>query len=96
MILLEDKKAGQLLLEDKRSGQLALPDNGGVTTKSGQKTVTVNGKTVVTDNKTFDPDFIDSQGRTNAQRMKQGLAPIGTDGKSRQRWKFPVKKFFNS
>ena len=80
--LLEDKKAGQLLLEDKRSGQLALPDNGGVTTKSGQKTITVNGKTVVTDNKTFGPDFIDSQGRTNAQRMKQGLAPIGTDGKS--------------
>ena len=34
------------------------------------------------DNSTFDPNFVDKQGRTNIQRMEQGLAPIGTDGKS--------------
>jgi len=33
-------------------------------------------------NSIFDPYFVDKQGRTNIQRMKQGLAPIGTDGKS--------------
>ncbi len=50
--------------------------------KGGSVTINVNGKTVVTDNSTFDPYFIDKQGRTNIQRMEQGLAPIGTDGKS--------------
>ena len=34
------------------------------------------------DNNTFDPKLVDKQGRTNVQRMEQGLAPIGTDGKS--------------
>ena len=34
------------------------------------------------DNSIFDPNFVDRQGRTNIQRMEQGLAPIGTDGKS--------------
>lgn len=34
------------------------------------------------DNSTFDPNFVDKQGRTNVQRMEQGLAPIGRDGKS--------------
>lgn len=34
------------------------------------------------DNSTFDPNLVDKQGRTNIQRMEQGLAPIGTDGKS--------------
>ena len=48
----------------------------------GQKTVDVNGKTVTIDNSTSDPNFVDKQGRTNIQRMEQGLAPIGTDGKS--------------
>ena len=50
--------------------------------KSGTKTVDVNGKTVTMNNSTFDPNFVDKQGRTNIQRMEQGLAPIGTDGKS--------------
>lgn len=50
--------------------------------KGGKKTVDVNGKTVTMDNSTFDPNFVDKQGRTNIQRMEQGLAPIGTDGKS--------------
>ena len=49
---------------------------------SGKKTVVVNGKTVTMDNSIFDPNFVDRQGRTNIQRMEQGLAPIGTDGKS--------------
>jgi len=48
----------------------------------GKKNVDVNGKNVIMDNSTFDPNFVDKQGRTNIQRMKQGLAPIGTDGKS--------------
>ena len=34
------------------------------------------------DNGTFDSNLVDEQGRTNIQRMGQGLAPIGTDGKS--------------
>jgi len=50
--------------------------------ESGSKTVDVNGKTVIMDNSTFDPNLVDKQGRTNIQRMEQGLAPIGTDGKS--------------
>ncbi len=50
--------------------------------KNNNTTVEVNGKTVTMDNSTFDPNFVDKQGRTNVQRMQQGLAPIGTDGKS--------------
>lgn len=50
--------------------------------QSGSKTVDVNGKTVIMDNSTFDSNLVDKQGRTNIQRMEQGLAPIGTDGKS--------------
>ena len=53
-----------------------------VSIKSGKNTVEVNGKTVYTDDGTFDPFFVDKQGRTNIERMEQGLAPIGTDGKS--------------
>lgn len=49
---------------------------------NGKKTVEVNGKTVTMDNSTFDPNYVDSKGRSNLQRMEQGLAPIGTDGKS--------------
>jgi len=30
----------------------------------------------------IDPNFVDTKGRTNIQRMKSGLAPIGPDGKS--------------
>ncbi len=42
--------------------------------------VKVNGKTVLIDNSTFDPDFIDGNGISNRQRMANGLAPIGNDG----------------
>ena len=52
---------------------------GNVNWKNGKKTVDVNGKTVTMDKNTFDPGFVDKQGRTNTQRMEQGLAPIGTD-----------------
>jgi hypothetical protein len=48
----------------------------------GIQTLDVNGKTVTMNNNTFDPDFVDPRGRTNIQRMEQGLAPIGYDGKS--------------
>lgn len=41
-----------------------------------------NGKTVTQDNSLFDPNAIDEMGRTNTQRMQQGLAPKGYDGKS--------------
>lgn len=47
-----------------------------------KKMVEINGKKVIIDNDTFDPGLVDRQGRTNLQRMEQGLAPIGTDGKS--------------
>jgi len=34
------------------------------------------------DNSTFDPNFVDPKsGLTNMERAKQGLAPIGKDGK---------------
>lgn len=42
--------------------------------------VRVNGKTVLVDNSTFDPDFIDGNGFSNRERMASGLAPIGNDG----------------
>lgn len=45
--------------------------------KSFQK---VNGKMVLLDNSTFDPNYVDSLGRTNIERMEAGLAPIGKDG----------------
>ena len=41
-----------------------------------------DGKTVTQDDSLFDPNFKDLQGRTNIERMKDGLAPIGNDGKS--------------
>lgn len=44
--------------------------------------IEINGKKVILDDNTFDPNFVDKQGRTNIQRMEQGLAPIGKDGKS--------------
>lgn len=50
--------------------------------EGGKKTVVVNGKTVTMDNNTFDPYFVDKQGRTNIQRMEQKLASIGIDEKS--------------
>lgn len=47
-----------------------------------KKTIEVNGKKVTIDNSTFDPNYVDKEGRTNIERMQQGLTPIGTDGKS--------------
>ena len=44
--------------------------------------VVFRGKTVTQNNSLFDPAAIDSMGRTNVQRMQQGLAPIRVDGKS--------------
>ena len=40
------------------------------------------GKNVQQNDKLFDPSQIDARRRTNIQRMKQGLAPVGYDGKS--------------
>jgi len=48
--------------------------------KSG-KEVNFLGKTVVKRDFIFDPKAKDGLGRTNIERMKQGLAPIGKDGK---------------
>ena len=39
-------------------------------------------KNVQQNDKLFDPSQIDARGRTKLQRMKQGLAPVGYDGKS--------------
>ena len=41
-----------------------------------------NGVKVYQRNDIIDPNKVDSFGRTNLQRMKQGLAPVGPDGKS--------------
>lgn len=45
------------------------------------KQVQCNGKTVAQNNNLFDPNAVDDLGRTNVQRMQQGLAPKGYDGK---------------
>ena len=41
-----------------------------------------NGRSVYKNNSAFDPNYVDSKGRTNVQRMNEGLAPMGKDGKS--------------
>lgn len=41
-----------------------------------------NGKIVAKRDNTFDPIYKDALGRTNKERMKDGLAPIGKDDKS--------------
>jgi hypothetical protein len=51
-------------------------------TQGGRKQIVFNGKVVTQDNNLFDPHAIDKQGRSNIQRMQDGLAPIGYDGKS--------------
>ncbi|MGV7963981.1 HNH/ENDO VII family nuclease, partial [Photorhabdus tasmaniensis] len=40
----------------------------------------VEGRKVYQRNDLFDPNHIDDFGRTNVQRMKKGIAPIGKDG----------------
>ena len=44
--------------------------------------VSIAGKLVAKRNSTFFPHVKDALGRSNIQRMKQGLAPIGKDGKA--------------
>jgi len=44
--------------------------------------VQFNNRTVTQNNNLFDPNFVDVKGRTNVQRMQNGLAPIGYDGRS--------------
>ena len=56
--------------------------------ESGKKTVVVNGKTVTMDNSIFDPNFVDRQGRTNIQRMEQGLVYCITDLSPNNLYKF--------
>jgi RHS repeat-associated protein len=41
----------------------------------------VNGSRVYQRNSNIDPNRTDASGRTNRQRMRAGLAPIGSDGK---------------
>ncbi len=40
----------------------------------------VNGRTVYQRDDLIDPEKLDDEGRSNLQRMRQGLAPIGSDG----------------
>jgi hypothetical protein len=47
-----------------------------------KNTTEFKGKTVTQNDSLFDPYAVDKQGRTNIQRMEDGLAPIGYDGKS--------------
>lgn len=46
------------------------------------KVVRSYGKIIAKRNNTFDPNYKDALGRTNKERMEDGLAPIGTDNKS--------------
>lgn len=41
-----------------------------------------NGTKVYQRNDIIDPNRVDKMGRTNIERMEQGLAPLGSDGKS--------------
>ena len=41
----------------------------------------VAGREVVKRNQTFDPHAVDALGRSNIQRMQQGLSPVGRDGR---------------
>lgn len=49
--------------------------------KYWNKTTESNGKKVYQRDDLIDPKLTDKLGRTNLERMKQGLAPIGPDGK---------------
>ena len=44
--------------------------------------VEYNGTIVYQRNDIIDPNKVDKMGRTNVERMEQGLAPLGPDGKS--------------
>ena len=46
------------------------------------ETVEFKGTKVYQRNDLIDPNKVDNLGRTNLQRMEQGLAPLGLDGKS--------------
>ena len=61
-------------------GQLSKALSAGTKAKIVSKKV--NGVDVIQDNSIINLDLVDSRGRTNAERMKKGLAPIGPDGKS--------------
>ncbi|NBB57022.1 hypothetical protein GU930_18120 [Pantoea vagans] len=44
--------------------------------------VNINGNKVYQRNDLFDPNAVDSRGRTNIQRMEKGLAPLDANGQS--------------
>ncbi|WP_417790623.1 DUF637 domain-containing protein [Terasakiella pusilla] len=69
-----------------------IADGGGNVTRQLPTKITDNGKTwnksffngrsVYKNDGAFDPKFVDAKGRSNIQRMQEGLAPVGKDGKS--------------
>lgn len=48
--------------------------------KNGTKRKLFNGKIIDTNDSLFEINTIDNLGRTNTERMRKGLAPIGKDG----------------
>ena len=56
--------------------------SGGARQNAWGKGTEFNGKKVFQRNDLIDLKLIDDRGRTNLQRMKQGVAPIGPDGNS--------------
>ncbi|MCC6553513.1 MAG: type VI secretion system tip protein VgrG [Polyangiaceae bacterium] len=54
----------------------------GVTDRKWGRSKVVGGRKVFQRDDLIDPDARDKSGRTNLQRMKRGLAPLGPDGKS--------------
>ena len=86
------KKADNIDVAGVPKGGVKTP-KGGVTTPNklpdviagGGKTwnkTKYNGRSVYKNDGAFDVNHVDSKGRTNVQRMGEGLAPIGKDGKS--------------
>jgi hypothetical protein len=57
-------------------------ENAGARTASAWTRAEVNGSRVYQRTDLIDPARVDALGRTNVQRMQQGVAPVGPDGKS--------------
>ena len=54
---------------------------GGTQIRTNNSGNTVNGQQVIQNDQLINPNLVDDLGRTNVERMENGLAPIGPDGK---------------
>ncbi|MFQ5614324.1 MAG: HNH/ENDO VII family nuclease, partial [Anaerolineae bacterium] len=59
-----------------------LPTGGSTASRLWNRTITFEGNKVYQRDDLIDPNLTDELGRTNLQRMQEGLAPKGPDGHS--------------